>query len=110
MSTYISYIGAWATIVRTENGWAIYGPDPDTEGHTLMSVAEDEKTRGLGEPMEYGDVRSLQSAFFRIIEFLDAWGGRYDAERIRVNIEPGDKYEVPKGGTNDAGDESARQG
>lgn len=96
MNSDFSYTGAWATIMRTENGWIIYGPDPATEGQTTMSVAEDEKIPGLDEVRDYGPVRSLQSAFFRIIEFLNAWGGRYDAERIRINIEPGDKYD-PKG-------------
>lgn len=89
----ISYNGAWATIVRTENGWIIYGPDPATEGQTTMSVTADEKSPGLDEVREFGSVRSLQAAFFRIIEFLDAWGGPYDAERIMVHIEPGYKYD-----------------
>ncbi len=71
-------------IRRTENGFIVSGPNPN-DGIPCQWVFEGAE--------DVGDVDALQRALYQIIEILGMVGDRYDAQRIKVVVEPGDKWE-----------------
>ena len=70
-------------IYRTNNGWIL----TNTES-------------GISDVYQFEDERSRAAVFeallWGLIEIMDVGGTRYDKERVRVSLEPGDKYEAPK--------------
>ena len=68
-------------IESVENGWSLTWDGDDGERRAVVGVG-DESRAGAG-----------QRLLWEIIEILNLAGSRYDAERIRVTLEPGDKHE-----------------
>lgn len=67
------------TITRAANGWIL---DYEADYGRVTEVIEE----GADEPMGLGLLHAVR-------EVLGLVGSRYDARRIRITVEPGDKYE-----------------
>lgn len=63
-------------IMRATNGWVL--------------VYEDEVRVVASDAQE--SAATAQALLWEVIEMLDLAGSRYDAQRVRVVMEPGDKY------------------
>ncbi len=72
------------TIKTVNGGWLIIEPENDYHPENTF-------------PVEIQDGESTAAAFARALWLVDSLIGpsssRYDAERIQISIEPGDKYE-----------------
>lgn len=73
------------TITKVDNGFVLNGED-------YHAVCEE----GEGE---FGEIEAGGKMLWSVIEHFGMGGSRHDAKRLRVIIEPGDKYvgEKPKG-------------
>ena len=77
-----------AEIERLENGFVVQFPNyTDNEGqeYNLKLVFEDDEE-------EFGRVESLGRVLWELVEYFGLLGSRYDKKRIRIELEPGDKY------------------
>lgn len=72
-------------IERCDNGFVVSGGQGDEEAGT--SVFQDSE--------EGGPAAALHGALWSVVDRLDMHGSRYDALRVRVALEPGDKYVAP---------------
>jgi hypothetical protein len=74
----------WALhIERVDNGFIVSGVD----GATVFE--EDDNCPQDPDPA------AMVRLLWYIIEYFGSTGSRYDAKRVRVSVEPGDKYEGP---------------
>lgn len=70
---------------RCDNGWIVSTAD-------VREVYEDEFPSADEHPDDVmGERRSLVNALASIVEHVGGRGSRYDAERVRIILEPGDK-------------------
>ena len=74
-------------IVRTANGFIAEGI-----GEPASVFVFEDKEDG---PLDI-DPDAMARLLNHVILYFDAIGGRYDAKRVRVIVEPGDKYEDAK--------------
>jgi len=82
-----------ATIQKVENGYSVFVPNyVDGEGNEYGASFVFEED----EDDEFGDVEVLGKVLWCLIECFGLYGSRHDRKRIRVNVEPGDKYEDNK--------------
>ncbi len=77
-------------IYMADNGFS-FCVGPDYNGSFVQKVFQF-KEKGQQEKPELDSVKELLD---EIIEILGYAGSRYDARRIKVTFEPGDKYEAP---------------
>lgn len=85
----MTYPTAWARIERVSNGWIVSGRD-----HQPINTQDDETIYEVFTDHE--DDRwaaSLHQALWAVIGYLCAEGTRYDTERVRIKLEPGDRHE-----------------
>ena len=79
----------WAVqIVRVRNGYVCKYPDENGEGESHLET----------EVFSYDETDELKSGeelLWWIINHFGISGSRYDAERLTITREPGDKYEPP---------------
>ena len=83
-------------IERVGNGYIVHtfegedgdvgfeGKDEDV-GPTTSVIRDDEND----------ELKSTEELLWEVIEYFGKQGSRYDAERLRINREPGDKYIAP---------------
>lgn len=77
-------------IEPVENGFTLTIPvDDGTDEQDTVLVFE------ADEDAEFGELHAAKRLLWALIEHLGLYGGEYDKERLRVVIEPGDKYEPP---------------
>jgi hypothetical protein len=77
--------GTWGlNIVRTANGYIAAGVD-EPGAVFVFEEPEDVDT----------DPDTMARLLWHVIEYFSAAGSRHDAKRVRVKVEPGDKYEGP---------------
>lgn len=75
-----------------ENGFIVTEYDGESESYPRkQKKAVFEHTEQEG-----GDVIALQNMLWYIVDQLGLSGGRYDKNRIHIEIRPGDKYQEPK--------------
>lgn len=67
------------TITRVTNGWVVTEP-ADGEDDTVTVIEE-----------AFGDVRGL-ALLWEIMDTLGLQGSRYEAQRLSVDVKPGDKH------------------
>jgi len=75
-------------IIRVRNGYVCKYPDENGEGesHLETEVFSDD---------EIDELKSGEELLYWIINHFGISGSRYDAERLTITREPGDKYEPP---------------
>ena len=79
-------IDEWKILIeRAENGWCTRY---DEDGEVKILVYKD----GDENPDPEAFVCLLQD----LVDYFGMQGSRYDAKRIKISIEPGDKYEGDK--------------
>lgn len=71
-----------ATIERVVNGYIV-----TTEDNEVIAICEDHDASEC--PEAYSTAEALRAA----IDYLGAAGSRYDEARVRVSVEPGDKFD-----------------
>ena len=71
-------------IQRVGNGWVTSYYDEEDEG-TKIRVYKDAD--------ENPDPEAFVCLLQDLVDYFGMQGSRYDAKRIKINIEPGDKYE-----------------
>jgi hypothetical protein len=76
-------------IQRTANGFLVSYHDND-DGSGLWSFEEPDNAPLSPDP------DTTARMLWQVIEVLGASGNRHDAKRVRVVVEPGDKYEGKK--------------
>jgi hypothetical protein len=77
------------TIDRVENGYRMVYEDEDT----IEALVFEEPENAEKSP----DPQTVSRLLYEVIEHLGAFGSKYDKERVRVVVEPGDKYMDEKG-------------
>ena len=75
------------SVERVGNGWIVYTPD----GTEVFSDHEH-------APEDFPDRHSFVDAMHLVADEFGVVGGRYDSERFRARLEPGDKHAVELGG------------
>jgi hypothetical protein len=78
-------------------------PDKEDFGLYIVRVSNGYIAKGLNDPEEVFeemencpqdvDADTVARLLWKIIEYFGEGGSRYDAKRVRVVVEPGDKYE-----------------
>lgn len=84
----------WVKITRLDNGYLVEYPEC-VESYPGLGIERTDFVSGVvfeDKEDELGDRESLQAALYTIIDQVGLPNGRYDAKRVRVIIEPGDKY------------------
>ena len=74
-------------IETAQNGYVIRDQNDGSEMESLTTVAEDDR------------VDATFTLLGEVLEMVGHIGSRYDERRVRVVIEPGDKWEPPAGET-----------
>ncbi len=83
----MSSMNTEVTISMVDNGFVVTGHALEGgDGTYQVFEASDEDV--------YGFVEALQRALWQAIDLLGMSGSRYDAKRIRVVVEPGDKWQA----------------
>jgi hypothetical protein len=78
------------TIDTVFNGYVLTAPSCDVDERTkVFEYREDSEL----DP----DPQTVARLLYEIIETIGAYGSRHDKERVRVVVEPGDKYMDEKG-------------
>lgn len=73
-------------IKTVSNGWLVTDlSDPEMPRRTVVFEAQND--------VNEHDVKKIQELLHHIVDLLGVAGSRNDRERVRVIIEPGDKYE-----------------
>jgi len=79
----------WVMVERVDNGFLLLCSPCDVEGIVKGKVFEDDES-------EFGDRRSFKAVVEELIEYFGFIGGRFDRERLKVTLQPGDKYKRRK--------------
>ncbi len=75
------------SITHTRNGFLVVVDPPDESGPVHYCLEQQE---------EESDAKVGQRLLWLLVEELGLAGSRYDAERLAIELHPGDKYQEPE--------------
>ena len=81
----------WVRIIRVENGYIVEVPDYDIYDVNTGIMIRKEVFEDIED--ELGDIDSLVDALRFIEDQIGPSTSRYSKKRVKISIEPGDKYE-----------------
>jgi len=76
------------TIESVQNGWIVTEVD-DLDDHARPAVRVIEESDDGPDEV---DAAAVQNLLWLLIDLLGVGGSRYDAQRVRIVVEPGDKH------------------